>query len=234
MSVKFNSFCELDVVGTVTKDPEMKYTPEGKAVTTIDVAYNEYIGKSDDQASATVPMWIRLTAWEKDAETLNNYLHKGDTLHAKCRIKFDHQTGSPRLYQRSDGTVAASYEASIKECTVISKNKNGTNGNGAPSNGGGDFEPQGQQFVNQPQAQSQPQQQYVPQQPAANQPQYQQPVNQPQYQQPQPPQFNPQQGQQFQQPQQQAQQPAPQQPQPGRFTVPPQQQQQQPRQNRSW
>jgi single-strand DNA-binding protein len=154
MSVKFNSFCELDVVGTVTKDPEMKYTPEGKAVTTIDVAYNEYVGKSDDQASATVPMWIRLTAWEKDAETLNNYLHKGDTLHAKCRIKFDHQTGSPRLYQRSDGTIAASYEASIKECTVISKNKNGTNGNGSPSNGGDDFEPQGQQG-----------QQPVPQQP---------------------------------------------------------------------
>ena len=232
MSVKFNSFCELDVVGTVTRDPEMKYTPEGKAVTTFDVAYNEYVGKSDDQASATVPMWIRLTAWEKDAETLNSHLHKGDTLHAKCRIRFDHATGNPRMYQRSDGTIATSYEASIKECTVISKNKNGANGNG-----GGDFEPQpqGQQFVPQPQApqaqqfvpqqpQAQPQQQFVPQQPAP-QPQYQQPVNQPQ-----PQQFNPPQGQQFNQPQQP--QAPEQQQQPGRFTVPQQQARQ--NQNRSW
>ena len=207
MSVKFNTFCELEVVGTVTKDPEMKYTPEGKAVTTIDVAYNEYVGKAEDQSNATVPMWIRLTAWEKDAETLNSYLHKGDTLQAKCRIKFDHQTGGPRLYQRSDGTVAASYEASIKECTVISKNKNNAN-----TSNGGDFEPQ---------PQPQPQPQY--QQP--QQPQYQQAPQFNQAQQP-APQFNqvqPQQPQQYQQPA-----PKPQ-PQASRFTVPPQS-----NQNRSW
>ncbi|MCX6081992.1 MAG: hypothetical protein NTW32_20890 [Chloroflexi bacterium] len=30
MSAKFNTFCELEIVGTVTKDPEAKFTPEGK------------------------------------------------------------------------------------------------------------------------------------------------------------------------------------------------------------
>ena len=245
MSAKFNNFCELEIVGTVTKDPEGKMTPEGKLFVNVSLVYNDFVGKSDTNTKGTVAMWVHLTAWEKTAEIVNQYLHKGDVLHAKCRIRFDAQTGNPRIFTRNDGSAGSSFEATIKECTIISKG-NG-NGNGNVANGGNDadaFAPADFDAY-QGQPESAPQQ-FVPQTPAPQQfvpqqtPQYQQPAPQQQFapQQPRPQQFVPQpQAQPQYQPQAAPQQPqAPQQyqqpqQQQGGFTVP-----QQPGNNgkRSW
>jgi single-strand DNA-binding protein len=229
MSVKFSTSAELEIVGRVTKDPEMKYTPEGKAVTTINVVHNEFGGKDPGTGkSVTYPMWVKLSAWEKDAENLSQYLKKGDIIQAKGKIHFDHATGGPRVWTPQDGSAPrGSFEMTISSCTIISS-KNGSSDTG--SSDIDDFVPANTQWgqpapvpssAPQPQGapawgqtQAQPQYQPAPQPvyvPAPAQPQGngggftvpQQPA-QPQYQQPQQQQFQqaPQQPQQYQGPQQ--------------------------------
>ena len=59
------------IVGNVGKDPEMRYTPQGKAVAEFSVAVNRKRG------AETETTWFRVTCWEKLADTVNKYLKKG-------------------------------------------------------------------------------------------------------------------------------------------------------------
>ena len=60
-------------IGRLGRDPEMRYTPAGKAVVSFSLAVNRD-GKKD------VSDWIDFIAWEKTAEVIAQYCHKGDLL----------------------------------------------------------------------------------------------------------------------------------------------------------
>ena len=60
-------------IGRLGKDPEMRYTPNGKAVVSFSLAVNRD-GKKD------VSDWIDFIAWEKTAEVIAQYCHKGDLI----------------------------------------------------------------------------------------------------------------------------------------------------------
>ena len=81
------------ICGNLGKDPEMKYTTDGKAVTTFSVA-------ASNRKDETV--WFRVSTWDKQAETCNQYLHKGGKVLAEGALKSDAQ-GNPRTYERKDG-----------------------------------------------------------------------------------------------------------------------------------
>jgi single-strand DNA-binding protein len=57
-------------------DPEMRFTPQGKAVTELRVAVRE--GNKGDESDTR---WIRLTFWERAAEVVNGQIVKGDRLY---------------------------------------------------------------------------------------------------------------------------------------------------------
>lgn len=64
------------IVGNLGRDPEMRYTPSGTAVTNFSVAVSRrWTSKSGEQQEKTT--WFRVTAWEKQAELCNQYLSKG-------------------------------------------------------------------------------------------------------------------------------------------------------------
>lgn len=64
------------IVGNLGRDPEMRYTPSGTAVTTFSVAVNRrWTSRNGEQQEKTT--WFRVTAWEKLAELCNQYLSKG-------------------------------------------------------------------------------------------------------------------------------------------------------------
>ena len=64
------------IVGNLGKDPEMRYTPSGQAVTSFPVATNrQYTTGSGEQVKETI--WFRISTWGKTAETCNQYLKKG-------------------------------------------------------------------------------------------------------------------------------------------------------------
>jgi single-strand DNA-binding protein len=71
----------------------MKYTTDGKAVTTFSVAASNRKGET---------VWFRVSTWDKQAETCNQYLHKGSKVLVEGVLKADAQ-GNPRVFERKDG-----------------------------------------------------------------------------------------------------------------------------------
>lgn len=73
------------LVGNVTKDPDLKYTPNNNAVCTFNVATNRSIKKGDDWED--VATFHRVVVWGKIAEYINNNVVKGDPVVVEGRIE---------------------------------------------------------------------------------------------------------------------------------------------------
>lgn len=100
---------KVTIVGNLGKDPEMRFTPSGQAVTSFSVATNRaYTGSDGQRVKETV--WFRVSAWGKQAENCNNFLHKGSKVLIEGRLMADPATGGPRVFNRQDGTAGASFE----------------------------------------------------------------------------------------------------------------------------
>jgi single-strand DNA-binding protein len=97
------------IVGNLGRDPEMRYTPGGQAVTNFSVATSRQYTNSDGQ-QVKETIWFRITTWGKNAETCNQYLRKGNKVLVEGRLVADMGTGGPRIWTRQDGTSAASFE----------------------------------------------------------------------------------------------------------------------------
>ena len=103
----------LIIVGNVGRDPEMRYTPSGKAVTSFNVAVNNQFTGNDGEAVKET-FWFRCSAWGKTAENCNSYLKKGSKVYIEGLLTGDPTTGSPRIWTGQDGTPHASFELSVK------------------------------------------------------------------------------------------------------------------------
>lgn len=89
----------ITIVGHLGGDPEMRYTPAGKAVTNfsvaVDASYNDAAGAAVKQTT-----WFRVAAWGKLAEACAAYLAKGKLVLVEGRV-------SARAYLREGVPVAA-------------------------------------------------------------------------------------------------------------------------------
>ena len=100
---------KIIIVGNLGRDPEMRYTPDGTAVTNFSVATNRRWNSADgSQAEETI--WFRITAWRQLAELCNQYLSKGRSVLVEGRMTPDRETGGPRIWTGNDGQPRASYE----------------------------------------------------------------------------------------------------------------------------
>ena len=110
---------KITLVGRLGGDPEMRYTPSGQAVTNFSVATNRRYTTSDGN-KVDETTWFRISAWGKTAEITNEYLKKGSRVLIEGRLNPDQETGGPRLWERQDGTSAASYEITAERVHFIS------------------------------------------------------------------------------------------------------------------
>jgi single-strand DNA-binding protein len=107
------------IVGNVGRDPEMRYTPSGQAVTSFSVATNrQYTNNNGETVKETI--WFRISAWGKTGETCNQYLKKGSKVLVEGRLTADPATGGPRIWQAQDGTSRASFEVSAQTVRFLS------------------------------------------------------------------------------------------------------------------
>jgi single-strand DNA-binding protein len=112
------------VVGNVGRDPEMRYTPNGQAVTSFSVATSRnYTNSGGQQVKETI--WFRISAWGKQAETCNTYLKKGSKVLIEGRLTADPATGGPRVFTRQDGTTGSSFEISASTVRFLSSRGEG-------------------------------------------------------------------------------------------------------------
>ena len=94
------------ICGNLGNEPTMKYTTDGKAVTTFSVAASN---RKDETT------WFRVTVFGQQAETCNQYLHKGSKVLVEGRLKPE-----INVYQRKDGSYAASYDVTADTVRFLS------------------------------------------------------------------------------------------------------------------
>ncbi len=116
---------KLVIVGRLGRDPEMRFTPTGQAVTSFSVATDrQYTDQAGKPVKETV--WFRVTAWGKLAETCNTYLQKGKMVLIEGRLTVDSKTGGPRVWTGQDGTPRASYEVNAQTVKFLSARSEGS------------------------------------------------------------------------------------------------------------
>jgi single-strand DNA-binding protein len=122
------------IVGNVGKDPEMRYTPSGQAVTSFSVATSrQYTTGNGEQVKETI--WFRISAWGKQAEVCNQYLKKGSKVLVEGRLTPDKSTGGPRIWTKQDGTSGASFEVTASTVRFLSSRSEAAEGH--VTSGGG-------------------------------------------------------------------------------------------------
>lgn len=86
------------LIGRLGKDPDLRYTPAGKAVASFTLATNErWIGQDGQSNERTV--WHNIVAWGKQAEIIKEHLSKGRQVYIEGRIdnrSYDDKEGNKR------------------------------------------------------------------------------------------------------------------------------------------
>ena len=113
---------QITIVGYLGNDPDMRFTPNGQAVTGFSVATSrKYTNNSGQQIDETT--WFRVSVWGAQAESCNQYLHKGSPVLVVGRLRPDPQTGNPRTYTRQDGSMGASFEITAQNVRFLPSGK---------------------------------------------------------------------------------------------------------------
>ncbi|MCA9962146.1 MAG: single-stranded DNA-binding protein, partial [Anaerolineales bacterium] len=88
---------KIILVGNLGRDPEMRYMPDGTAVTSFSMATNR---RWTDRASGQPvdeTTWFRVSVWGRQAETANQYLSRGRKVLVEGVLVPDRATGGPKL-----------------------------------------------------------------------------------------------------------------------------------------
>ena len=107
---------KIIVIGNLGSDPEMKYTPNGQAVTSFSVASNrKYTTGAGEQREETE--WFRASAFGKLAETCNQYLTKGQQVYLEGRLR-------SRTYTTQGGETRHTNEVNVTDVQFLGRSNN--------------------------------------------------------------------------------------------------------------
>ena len=97
------SFNRVILVGNLTRDVDLRYTPNQTAVTDIGLAVNDRVKKNNEWVDETT--FVDVTLWGRQAEVANEYLSKGAPVLIEGRLKLDtwEQDGQKRSKLRVTG-----------------------------------------------------------------------------------------------------------------------------------
>ena len=101
----------VQIIGHLGRDPELRHTPAGAAVANFTVAVNR---TRRDQAGQLVEEteWFRVVAWDKLAETCQQYLAKGDPVYVEGRLQ-------SRKYTDREGIERTAVELVASEMVML-------------------------------------------------------------------------------------------------------------------
>lgn len=116
------------IIGNVGGDPEMRYTPNGNPVTSFSVATNRRYTVEGEQREET--QWFRVSAWNRLAETCNQYVTRGMKVYVEGRL-------SVREYVGQDGQTRTSVDVNAFDVRFLDRPGDGGPGQGGDAGGGG-------------------------------------------------------------------------------------------------
>ena len=99
------------IIGSLGADPEMRYTPGGKPVTSYSVAVNRGWRTSEGERKEATE-WFNVVAWGNLAEICNQYLHKGSQVYVEGRLQ-------PRSWEANSGTRHFRTELVANEMIIL-------------------------------------------------------------------------------------------------------------------
>ena len=114
------------LIGNLTKDPELRYTPNGTAVTNLRLAVNRKFKDRNGELKEDT-CFLTVTAWDKQAEICNQYLQKG-------RAVFVEGILQSRSWETSDGQKRSTIDVRAERIQFLS---GGPKGEGVPASGEG-------------------------------------------------------------------------------------------------
>ncbi len=79
---------KVQLMGNITRDPEVRYTPKGTAVTDIGLAINRIFSAEDGERREETT-FVDITFWGRQAEVLGEYMKKGRPLYVEGRLQLD-------------------------------------------------------------------------------------------------------------------------------------------------
>ncbi len=92
------NFNKVFLIGNLTKDPELRYTPQGTAVVNLRMAVNRKFKDKNQELKEEV-CFVTVVVWNKQAESANQYLHKGSPVFIEGRLQsrsWEDNTGKTR------------------------------------------------------------------------------------------------------------------------------------------
>jgi len=99
------------IIGHLGRDPEMRYTPSGRPVTTFSVATNRSWNTSDGERH-TETEWFNVVAWGSLAEICKQHLNKGQQVYVEGRLQ-------TRSWEDNDGKRHSSTEIVANEMIIL-------------------------------------------------------------------------------------------------------------------
>jgi single-strand DNA-binding protein len=107
------SLSKVILVGNLGSDPEMRYTPNGKAVTSFSLATNRRYTTSGGENREETD-WFRISVWGKQAEQCNQFLSKGKQVYVEGRLH-------ARNWEGQDGQTRTSLEVAAERVLFLGR-----------------------------------------------------------------------------------------------------------------
>ena len=126
---------KITMAGRLGRDPDMRYMPDGTAVTNFSLAVDDGFGENKST------IWMRVSVWGKRAEVANQYLNVGSKVLVEGRLRADKQSGAPKLFTRQDGSVGSSFEMTASDFAFLGGRSDGEGMVPTPSSEGASGEP---------------------------------------------------------------------------------------------
>lgn len=121
------SLNKVMLIGNLGKDPEMRYTPSGRPVTTFTLATSRSWKSADGEIHSETE-WFNIVAWSTLAEVCKQYLQKGMQVFIEGRLQ-------TRRWDDNDGNKHVSVEIVANEMMMLGDRKDGNLSHASDPNG---------------------------------------------------------------------------------------------------
>lgn len=119
------ALCKIQIIGNLGRDPELRYTPNGRPVATFSVAVNQATKNQQSGEWIEATDWFRVSVWGDRAERAAENLRKGSRVFVDGRFR-------TREYETNDGRKGMSLDVSADNVMGLDKREQEGGFTGAP------------------------------------------------------------------------------------------------------
>ncbi len=142
------SFNKVLLMGNLTRDPELRYTPGGQAVCDLGIAVNRRYSVNGQEREEVC--FVDIVVWAKQAESCGRYLHKGSPVFVEGRLQYD-------SWDDKDGKKRSRLRVTAERVQFLGARNEEARQGGGRSDGYNNYQNDGNRFGGRPSYQNQSQ-----------------------------------------------------------------------------